>query len=260
MFNLKSKSMIFASSVILLSQQTYAAEPLLVSSIDWCPQLCGTGDKEGYVMDTVKAIFKDSPYQVDVQTFPWSRAIKSVEKGQAQALLAPAKQEAPNLMFPTQEVGIQRMCFFTKSHSDWEYTGPESLAGLKVGLAQDTSIEELNSFIADNPDQFDFIPYSDSYLDISFKKTKFDRIDTFIWTYNSTQYALNEQNLAADFKEVGCVSTAKIYMAFTPDAGQTSDVKEMMDYFDQGMKSLKASGEIKNIMAKYGLSDWQEFL
>ena len=258
MFQLKSK--ILVSSAILFAQQAYAAEPLLVSSIDWCPQLCSTGDKEGYVMDTVKAVFKDSPYQVKVTTFPWSRAIKSVEKGQAQALLAPAKQEAPNLMFPTQEVGIQRMCFFTKSHSDWTYSGPESLTGLKVGLAQDTSIEELNSFIADNPDQFDFIPYSDSYLDISIKKTKFDRIDAFLFTYNSTQYELSNMQLNNEFREAGCTSTAKIYMAFTPDAGQTSDVKEMMDYFDQEMKSLKASGEIKNIMAKYGLSDWQDFL
>lgn len=258
MFHLKSKLLI--SSALLLSQQALAADTLSVNSIDWCPQLCSTGDKEGYVMDTVKAIFKDSPYQVEVKTYPWSRAIKSVEEGQAHALLSPAKQEAPGLLFPEQEVGIQRMCFFTKTSTDWKYTGPESLSGVKVGIAQDTSIEELNSFIAANPSQFDFIPYSDNYLDISFKKAKFNRIDTFLMTYNSTQYALNQQNLAADFKEVGCVTTAKIYMAFTPNSAKASDVEGMMDYFDSQMAVLKQSGEIKNIMANYGLTDWQDFL
>lgn len=258
MFNLKSKFLI--SSLLVVSQQVYASETLSINSIDWCPQLCSSGDKEGYVMDTVKRIFKDSPYKVEVKTYPWSRAIKSVQEGKAHALLSPAKQEAPTLRFPEQEVGIQRMCFYTKKVNDWEYTGPDSLKGIKVGLAQDTSIEELNSFIENNPNQFDFIPYSDQYLDISFKKTKFDRIDTFLWTYNSTQYALNQKNLASDFKEVGCVSTAKIYMAFTPNAENPTDVTQMMDYFDQQMKLLKKSGEIKNIMSNYGLTDWQDFL
>ena len=49
-------------------------------------------------------------------------------------------------------------------------------------------------------------------------------------------------------------------MAFTPDSSQSSDVKGMMHYFDDKMKIMKSSGEIKKIMSNYGLSDWQEFL
>ncbi len=254
------KSKILISSALILSQESFATEALVVSSIDWCPQLCSTGDKKGYVMDTVQAIFKDSPYQLEVKTYPWSRAIKTVENGQAHALLSPAKEEAPNLIFPEQEIGIQRMCFFTKSQSDWKYTGPKSLVGIKVGLALDTSIEELNSFISNNPKQFEFIPYSDSFLDISLKKTQYDRIDTFLFTYNSTKYELNKKKLSSEFREAGCVTKSKIYMAFSPISNDGTDINEIMNYFNTKMKSFKKSGKINNIMSNYGLRDWQEFL
>jgi len=258
MLNIKSK--ILVSSALVLSQHSFALEPIVINSIDWCPQLCVSGDKEGYVMDTVKAIFKDSPYSVDVESYPWTRAIKNVESGKAHALLSPAKQEAPNLVYPKHEVGIQRMCFFTKSDSNWKYAGPESLNGLRVGIAKDTAIEELNSYILKNASQFDYLPYIESYLDISLKKTRANRIDTFLFTYNSTQYELNKRNLSSEFKEVGCMPATKIYMAFTPDVSKKSEVEKMINYFDNKMGALKESGEIKNIMSNYGLEDWQLFL
>ena len=251
---------LIASSLLLLPHSANAAEPIVISSIDWCPQLCNSDAKPGYIMDTVKAIFKDSPYDIQVKTYPWTRAIKLVETGKSHALLAPAKGEAPNLVFPTQEVGLQRMCFFTKSNTDWQYTGAESLKGMKVGLAQDTTLEGLDDYIASNKSQFDFIPYSDEYLNTSIKKVKFNRIDTFVFTYNSTQYGINERQLSDEYREAGCLPSSKVYMAFTPDAGEGANVSKMITHFDKRMAELKSSGEIKKIMAKYGLNDWQDYL
>ena len=241
---------------LLTVMPSYAADTVSVSSIEWCPQLCTEGNKPGYVMDTVNEIFRDSPYKLDVHTYPWTRAINQVESGRSHALLSPAKNEAPSLKFPEHEVGLQRMCFFTKSDSSWNYDGPESLSNMKIGIASDTSIEELNNFIAKNAKQFDFLPYGENYIKTSLKKLEKNRIDTFVFTLNSTKYKINELSLSNEYRDAGCVSSAKIYMAFTPNG----NVDEVMKYFDKRMIELKESGKIGQIMSAYGLEDWQNYL
>ncbi len=254
-----NKSIIAALS-ILMSTQSQATQSLNISSIDWCPQLCNSGDKAGYVLDTVREVFRDSPYEIDTKIYPWTRAIKNVESGKSHALLSPAKQEAPQLRFPIQEIGLQRMCFFAKSSSDWTYDGLPSLKGIKVGIASDTSIEELDNYIGNNPDDFDSMPYSDNYLARSVRKLDKNRIDVFVFTYNSTMYNLNKMGVSDKYKNVGCVNSAKIYMAFTPATGESENVDKMISYFDSRMSDLKKSGKISEIMEKYGLDDWQKHL
>ncbi len=128
-----------------------AKEVVSVAAIDWCPQLCPEEERAGYVIDIVKAVFRDSEYQLDISYYPWSRAIFLAETGKLDALLSPAKAEAPALLYPGEEVGIQRMCFFTRADSDWQYQGVHSLADKQIGIATDTSIEELNEFVANYP-------------------------------------------------------------------------------------------------------------
>jgi len=236
------------------------SETLKVASIDWCPQLCEGSDKPGYINDIVTAIFSSSPYSLQTRVYPWSRAIKYVSRGSNQALLSPAKAEAPDLLYPKHEVGIQRMCFFTSKSSQWRYTDAESLKGMKIGIANDTSIEELNEFIGKNKKQFQYLPYNDSYLATSFRKLDAKRIDSFLFTFNSTVYYLNNHNLDYKYRSAGCVSLAKVYMAFTPVSAQREKVQLMMNFFDDGMARLKSNGQLQIIMDKYGLEDWQKYL
>lgn len=247
-------------SVLLFGVQLSGAAPLKISIIDWCPQLCPGKEYAGYVMDTMNMIFEGSPYEVEIQTYPWSRAIYSVKTGQSQALLSPAKSEAPELLYPEHEIGIQRMCFFTTKASQWTYSGAESLSGLQIGLATDTSVEELNSYITENSHQFQLMPYNDTYISKSLKKLDAGRIDTFLFTYNTTLYEMKALGLDADYRSAGCVSFAKIYMAFTPNSSQRPQIEKLMTYFDEKMGELKQSGKIGQIMTRYGLEDWQQYV
>ncbi len=236
------------------------AETLRIASIDWCPQLCPKGDKKGYVLDTVNEIFKDSPYDIEVVAYSWSRAIRLTRLGKVHALLSPAKPEAPDLLYPHQEVGTQKMCFFVKESSRWKYEGMESLRNQKIGIAIDTSIEELNTYISEHKDKFYFTPYGSNYLVHSFNMIERNRLDSFIFTYNSTVYELQERELTDKIKPAGCVSSANIYMAFTPDIKQRAFVLEAMKHFDQRMSELVLRGQIPNIMQRYGLPSWQNNL
>lgn len=92
-----SISKVVCIGVTLLSIQAASATELLkVTAIDWCPQICPKEENKDYIIDTFLQVFKGSQYQIEIEYFPWSRAIKAVSQGDAQILLSPAKNEAPH--------------------------------------------------------------------------------------------------------------------------------------------------------------------
>ncbi|MEH6442764.1 MAG: transporter substrate-binding domain-containing protein [Oceanospirillaceae bacterium] len=243
--------------LLLIFCKISQATELSVASIDWCPQVCANSNMAGYITDTAEMVFKDSPYKLNIQTYPWSRSIKLVEFGEKHALLSPAKKEAPSLIFPRNEIGIQRMCFFKLASSSWEFNGLESLKGLRIGIASHTSIEELSDYADKNRHQFHYMPYHKNYIEQSLKKLKLNRLDTFLFTYNSTVFEMKEKGVFSNYKAAGCVSQAKVYLAFSPHPDLNTG--PMISYFDKRMDELRATDAISNILKKYDLNDWQEY-
>ena len=235
------------------------AELIKIASIDWPPQLIVDSKKSGYINDIIRHVFKNSPYQLQIKTYPWSRAIRLVQSGEADALLAPAKIEAPGLIYPDYEVGLQRMCFFTKEDSTFQYKGVSSLAGMKIGILQDGSISKpLTKYVTNHPDQFSYMPYNKSYLQQSIGKLLIGRIDAFLFTYNSTIFALKRMKNAELVRVAGCDYRAKVYLAFTPAKNSKVDIIQLQTYFDQKMAILINSPKLQKIMHSYGLQVWRE--
>jgi len=247
------------SSLLLIVTYQAQAEHIKIASIDWPPQLMPNAEKPGYIREIITQVFKDSPYQLQIKTYPWSRAIHLVSNGKADALLAPAKIEAPGLLYPVNEVGLQRMCFFTKADSTFQYTGVQSLAGMKIGILQDGSISEsLTKYVATHPRQFSYMPYNKNYLQQSLGKLRMGRIDAFLFTYNSTIHALNQLKIKDRVQVAGCDYQAKVYIAFTRSKDTGVDIIKLQKYFDQKMATLITSEKLPQIMQSYGLKVWRD--
>lgn len=127
-----------------------------VAAIDWCPQLCVDELFSGYINEIINEVYSDKRYFLKVDYLPWSRAIRALRQGDYDALLSPAKDEAPDLIFPKNAIGTQQMCFFTLKGNPWNYQDEDSLAGLNIGVARDTSVEELNVYMEKNQERFQF--------------------------------------------------------------------------------------------------------
>jgi len=250
---------------LLLISMHVDAEPLVnnvdekitisIAAIDWCPQICYQDIEKGYVVELVEEVFKGTRYQLNIEIYPWSRAIKLVTEGKADALLSPAKAEAPQLLFPENSVGKQQMCFFTSKNSKWTYSGVSSLKDKLIGIATDTSIEELNEYAELNPQQFQYQPYHERYIIQNAHKLDKQRFDTFLFTKNSTVYELKRLNKWHNYRIAGCVSQAKIYMAFSPLKSANKNIEKLMNVFDQQMVELNKTGFMSALMKKYGLLD-----
>jgi len=233
-----------------------AKEIISIAAIDWCPQICPKEERNGYILDIVKQTFKDSKYQLDVQYYPWSRAIKMVKEGKVDGLLSPAKAEAPSLIYPENEVGIQKMCFFTLANSKWQYTGLNSLKDQQIGVSKDASIEELNSYLALHPEQFQSQPYVDRFIEQNVKKLLKKRIDSFLFTYNTTKFELTRLKLWDKVREAGCVSLAKVYLAFSPKI-KNSRMNQIISVFNKHNEQVYLNNNLASIMANYELKNWR---
>lgn len=242
--------------VLILARVSYADEyvqTIRIAAIDWCPQICIGEEKKGYVIELVAEVFRSTPYNITITYFPWSRGIKYVNEGEYHALLAPTKSEAPNLLFPKFPVGEQSMCFFSSKNNTWRYEGELSLEGLQIGIALDTSVEELNDYIQDNLDQFQFQPYHDRYVRQSVGKVNKGRIDAFLFTKNTTNHILNKFQIKDQIKESGCVSKASFYLAFTPEIKLESKTQSWLTAFDERMKLLIENGYVSGLHKRYGI-------
>jgi ABC-type amino acid transport substrate-binding protein len=239
--------------LVMFHIQIAQAETIKVAAIDWCPQICANEEKPGYTIELIEKIFQEGEYTLEIDLFPWSRAIKYVSEGRYDALLAPAKKEAPHLVFPNFSVGHQQMCFFIDSNSTWRYSNKQSLKDLKIGIANDTSIEELNGYIKENPEQFHYQPYHERFVAQNAGKVLKKRIDAFIFTKNTTLYELKNENLHHKIKNAGCVSKAEIFLAFTPENKKKQQINKMINYFNKRMALLMEAGEINKIHQKYGI-------
>lgn len=241
---------------MLFSESSLAQEnskTIKIASIDWCPQLCPKEEKKGYIYDLVTEIYTQQGYELDIETMPWSRAIALTRKGTRVALLSPAKAEAPDLRYPGENVGTQQMCFFTGIKSNWTYRGKKSLENLSIGIANDTSIEELNFYVQANKEQFQFLPYGQHYISTSLKKLDLKRIDAFLFTLNTTNHEIRKAGLQDMYRSAGCVSKSNIYIAFSPAESVWTEVDELIQVFDDGIKRLRRNGQATKILTKYGI-------
>lgn len=234
-----------------------AAEKVSVAAIDWCPQLCTVKDQPGYVNEVLARVFEDSPFQLEVEVLSWSRAIYQVKKGDKVALLSPAKAEAPGLVYPDNEVGVQRMCFFTRIENSWQYVNPESLKGLAIAIGDDTSVAALNDYIADEAYDFRPMHYDENFITKNLKMLDAGRIDTFIFTQNTTQYEMKKMGVSRRYKNAGCVSQEKIYIAFSPAKETRVLVEQLKNYFDSHIIDLYDNGKINKILKKYHIEPWR---
>lgn len=242
------------------------ADTLTLASSEWCPFVCETKgsdllvEKPGFVLAIAKAIFEKKGHRVIYEAPPWSRAISNVRTGEYTGLLAALKNDAPDFIFPDEEVGLNHMCFYVKKNNPWRYNEISSLDSVNLGVIQDyaydngnidnyikISLGETNSKVQQVS--------STSGLEQNFKKIKSDRINVILDDHQVIDHFLDVNNLADDFKRAGCLKEVKMYIGFSPVNIKS---KEYARIFSEGILILRASGELEDILNQYSLKDWKE--
>ena len=249
--NAKPKAIL--SLFLLLFVYNIQAESIHFSTLDWCPFVCPQNkEKPGFLVEYMQAIFKNTPYDITITAYPWSRAIKYTESGETLALLGPAKEEAPNLIFPKLEIGQQRFCFFTRTDDPWMFGKPKSVVGRTVMAPQDAFPAALNEYR--DKAQFKFRPYNNEYVRLVLDMLRVKRVDTLLLTYNSMMNYLSiKPRLRQEIKYANCISKQNLYLAFTPNVKKQAKVREVMAVFEREIIVLRKNNYLQTLLVKYQL-------
>jgi len=239
-------------SLLLGGTSALGSETFNIGVINWCPYICpDTPKKPGILVEYIQAIYEDTGYQIKMDVYPWSRAIVYAIDGTSDALLAPSKNEAPDLVFPNTEILSQKMCFFTAMDNPWQYVDSQSLTGKRVTYPQDALPEGLNKL--NKQTTFVAKAYSKTFLSQVTSMVQSHRIDIVLADYFAMSGYLNMNGLTRNIKLSGCLPSEKIYLAFTPNVDNKNRIKHLVEIYEERIKVLIKNEFLKGLLTKYQL-------
>lgn len=229
--------------------------PLTLEADHWMPYN-GDGEREtGYVLDLVRAIFEPKGIPVVFSPTPWARALQDARTGKCLAVIGALKQDAPDFVFPEEETGRACFEFYVKAGSDWKYQGIGSLEGRFLGVAKDYRyFPELDDYISGHPQEV-CVSFGTYALERNVRLLLLGRLDAVVDDANVLRFFVARQQLSGQLVSAGAGGQVmKNYLAFSPAHPKSRDYARILS---QGLRALRKSGQLRKILAKYGLSDWK---
>ncbi|BCE03731.1 substrate-binding periplasmic protein [Marinicellulosiphila megalodicopiae] len=245
--------------MLLLNNQSIADEIRFVGET-YCPYLCEK-DQEGFMLEIARVVFENNGHMITYQALPWSRALLTIHKNkQADALLSVVKESEPNLIYPTEELGHIKGCYFTSENSDWKYTGLKSLEDITLGLidnygygADPVLAKHIEKFKNDK-NRIIFLAGTSTSITQILHMIERGRVSGTTDDQYVVNYTIKKNNITG-IRLAGCSgANIPLYIGFSPF---NPKAKEYAEILSAGIQTLRKSGELEIILNKYGVSDWK---
>lgn len=225
---------------------TLAADP-------WCPHNCEAGSsQEGYMIEIARAAFAMADIEVTYQNVSWARALKQVQDGHIDGVVGALAGEGGNLIFPEEPVGYSRTVLFTHPDSTWVWNGLSSLADQSLLAINGYSYSpELDAYIREKQDQPEkvWIISGPSPLLRAIELLEQHRFDVFPEDLAVMEWTVHNKPTGIHPRNAGQIYQSPAYIAFSP---AKADAPELARILSDGIRALRANGQIANILDRYG--------
>ncbi|MDM4768240.1 transporter substrate-binding domain-containing protein [Pelomonas sp. SE-A7] len=233
-------------------------KPVALVANDWCPQHCEASKTEpGYIVDIVTQALQSQGVPFSLRYFPWPRAMRMVERGEADGLLTPTVPGFPQYLFHAQAVGYQQYCFYADKASPWRYSKPEDLQNRHIAMLADSGLGAVDDYIRTHRSSVTVtqITAPHDFAKQLFRFLGMKRADAVVLTTDVFDYGQSRGDIGPNFRAVGCLDTEKLAVGLTRRDEQRSRL--IGKALDQGISRLRESGQLAKVLARYGLKDWK---
>jgi ABC-type amino acid transport substrate-binding protein len=225
---------------------------------EWCPQHCSEGKLKGYVVEIVEQALKEEglPFQITYQ--PWIRALRDVEKGRKDAVLTPTVPGFPQFLYPEEAVGYQEYCFYAPRSSPWTFRTNSDLLGQRVAFLDESGLGPLEHYLAENQSRIHVTRFASgdrNYVDRIFQFLVTGRTDLVIITSDVFDFSVKHKVIPNEFRNAACLGKEKMAVGLS----KANEKRSLLigKALDRGIRKLRQKGQLKEILKKYGLTDWQ---
>lgn len=244
-------STLFASSLY--------ADTIRLRADDWCPYNCEPGtDEPGFMVELTRAIFEKAGHTVEYKQLNWARSIKDCRKGEFEGIIGATKEEVEDFIFPEEPQGISGEDFVVKKGDPWRFKDESSFETITLGAIRDYGYgEPIASYIEKNEKNSKKVVFvsGDDVLDRALKMLLKGRINVYVessWVLKN--FLRQNKDFKKDIEIAGSVEPEDIFVAFSPALPKS---KEYAKILGDGVKEMRANGELKKLLDRYELSDWK---
>ena len=249
--------LIILASAFCAFGETQNKKTLVIAGDDWCPYNCRQGAKdEGFLVELARKAFYIYGIDVEYRVMSWSQALEEVSMGNIDAIFGVSNPNISKLVSTKLPIEYSISRAYTKEGSSWIYDGIGSLRGKKLGIILDYEVDEsINQYIGSNYAKYPSLFAIEEGVDAvakSINNLNNKQIEVFIEDERVVKYYTKNMNLTENIKNAGRVSKVKlpIYIAFS---SKTNDVKKYISRLEEGIASLKATGEYNDLRRKYDM-------
>jgi len=239
----------------ILAAAAAHAQTISLEADYWMP-FNGDGKAEtGYMIDIAKAVFEAKGITVAYTVTPWARAVADARAGKCTAVVGAGTDDAPDLVFPKEEQGLGVQTFYVKTGSSWKYRGVDSLQGIRLGVIKDyTYFPELDEYLKTSPKGVK-VAFGDDPLSDNLRLLVDGGLDVVVDATAVLAYTADKMGIKNKVAAAGNGGKPlAMYIAFSPAEPKA---KTYADILSAGTQALRKSGQLKKILAKYGLQDWK---
>ncbi len=242
--------------VLLTINTAYADEVTLVADRYYPYNGIPNSPMPGYMIELAEYALVRAGHTVKYQLMSWDKAIELVAKGEKNCLVATYKNDADNLLFPAEHQGVDRLAFYRRADSQWQFTDVSSLAKQRLGVIDGYDYrDDIGQYIQQYQDTDRVLLRRGKFsLEYNLRALVNVEIDIIIESVPVVTAALQKLKLQGQVVPAGFLNHAsKSYIACSPVLASSA---EYVALISDATQQLRASGELQVLLRKYGLEDW----
>lgn len=247
--------------LLLLLSVSAGAATITIRADTWPPFNGEPKDaKTGYMIEVLREIYGPLGDKIDYQLMSWDDSLSSVRNGKFNAVVGASKDDAPDFVFPQEAFGTSKNTFFALSKSPWVYGGIASLPKIRLGVIEDYAYSDvLDNYIKSNKSSKAgkvVVSRGEEALALLINKLQSGKVDVVVEDASVMLFAVMKLGIPpGQIKAVGFPDDSQdIFVAFSPGISAS---KGYAQQFDEGIRKLRASGKLKQILSRYNLTDWK---
>jgi polar amino acid transport system substrate-binding protein len=250
---------IAAGLIMALGLATEAdADEIAITADQWCPYNCEPGsDSPGYVVELAKRIYEKAGHTINYVNNPWKRALKMGARGKVNGVIAVSFQpETEQMVLPEEPLTIYEIKAVTTADNDWSYEGVDSIGDRTAAVIADYNYgDDFMEWQQANDGQ-QIVTQGDGALERNLKMVTSGRADFAIDGANVLRYSISQLGIQDDVKFAGTIGeSVPLYLGFSKKAGNAEEYARL---WTEGIRGMRESGELQEVLDKYGVSDWGE--
>lgn len=236
--------------------------PVVIASDPWCPYACNpeTEGREGYMVELAREVFREAGLSVDYRVVNFQVMRRMAADGSATLIPGVAADLDGTLLLPKLSQGNSANAVAVAPARDFTWKGPDSFTGHRLGVIKDYvyggAIQAYVDAHKADPKRVEVLSgFGYSHVTQGLRMVMAGRMDLFLDDRNVLVWTLSRLPKADGVRVVSLEDDADLFVGVSKRDPRAAALATLLA---DGTAKLRASGRLAEILASYGLKDWEQ--